>query len=95
MQAQTAEISRIDAALDAASAERVAAAAADAQERLQACQAGLDTAGKEVDAAKAEVAGIESGDGRDEQGRSMPERLRDFEADIVRSPDCMTQAEHL
>ena len=85
MQAQTDEISRIDAALETASEESVAAATAQAQERLQACQTELDKASKEIDAAKAEVAGIETGDGRDEHGRSMPERLRDLEADVVRS----------
>ena len=76
-------MTRVKAALEDASEERVTAATAEAAAALGAKQGELEKASAEVDGAKAEVAGIESGDGRDETNRSMPERLRDTEAEIV------------
>lgn len=92
LQAHAAEVGKLGAALEGASEERIAAAAVDAAEQLAARQQALDEAAREVEGAKAELAGIESGDGRDESNRSMPERLRDTEADMVRrsSPHAST-----
>lgn len=84
LQTHASEVERIRAAQADASEERVAAATAEAAAALEARQAELDRASVEVDGVKAELAGIESGDGRDASNRSMPERLRDTEAEIVR-----------
>ena len=64
----------------------MAAAAAATQEKLEASKAELDTAVAVLNTAKGELAGIESGDGRDESNRSMPERLRDMKSELVHFP---------
>jgi prophage DNA circulation protein len=86
VQAQISELEKMNASLNDISEEKMAAIIQAAQKRLVASQEALDKATHEVEAAKCEVAGIESGDGRDESNRSLPERLRDTKADIVRSP---------
>jgi structural maintenance of chromosome 2 len=84
LQANTAEAEKLKAALVDVSEENIAAAAEEAQRQLATQHEALENAAHEVDTAKAELAGIESGNGRDESNRSMPERLRDTEAEIVR-----------
>ena len=86
MQGYAAELERLEAALAEISEENMAAAAAATQEKLEASKAELDTAVAVLNTAKGELAGIESGDGRDESNRSMPERLRDMKSELVHFP---------
>jgi hypothetical protein len=80
-----AEVKKLRADLEAISEVRLAERAAEAQARMAASQEVLDKAAKELEAAKSELAGLESGDGRDASSRSLPERLKDAEAEVVRS----------
>jgi hypothetical protein len=49
-----------------------------------ACKKSCRQAAKELEAAKSELAGLEPGDGSDVSSRSLPQHLKDAEAEVVR-----------
>ena len=85
MQTLAQEMEKLKADLGAVSEEALAARAAEAAAAQAASREALAKAAAALEAAKCELAGMESGDGRDESNRSLPERLRDTEAEAVRS----------
>lgn len=84
MQTLAQDVDKLKADLEAVSEQALAARAAEAQAAQGASQEALDKAAAALEAAKCELAGMESGDGRDESNRSLPERLHDTEAEAVR-----------
>eukprot|EP00892_Ulva_mutabilis_P006290 jgi/Ulvmu1/4032/UM019_0009.1 len=83
--ALTLELQRLLGALEEISEEKVQAALQGALTDMEASAAALVAVEAEYEAAKCEVSGAESGDGRDANNRSLPERLRDIECLITQN----------
>ena len=73
-------------ALEDISEEKLQDVVQAAVAKMETSAADMTEAEAEYEFAKCEVSGAESGDGRDEKNRSLPERLRDLESEIVCSP---------
>jgi hypothetical protein len=89
LQVHMAELEKLQADLHAISKEHLAEKITDAQAKMAVSQQFVNKAAKDLDAAKTELAGLESGDGRDVSSRSLPERLKHAEAEIVRTYLCL------
>jgi hypothetical protein len=85
VQSHTAESAKLEAALEEVSEATLAALVTSATEKCDASKADLAAAEHAVEAATRELAGAESGDGRDKSNRSLPEQVHAAQSDQVRS----------
>lgn len=79
------ELERLVASIEDISEDKLDKIMRTAESKMAESAAAMAAADEEHQAAKCELTGAQSGDGRDETNRSLPERLRETESAIVRS----------
>lgn len=82
-QGQTSAHQGLIAALEDISEEKLEKVMRAVESQMEESATAMAAADTEHEAAKCELAGAKSGDGRDETNRSLPERLRETESEIV------------